>query len=123
MTILQAITMIDRLRPNQYSAAEKIGWLSRLDGKLYNEVILSHEGTRDSFSGYSEDTDTDTQLLVTAPYDEDIYIHYLEARIDQANGETAKYNQSISLYNNACLTWMQWYNRNNAPTGGRKFKW
>ena len=33
MTISDAITMVDALRPNQYSQDMKIRWLSRLDGQ------------------------------------------------------------------------------------------
>ena len=31
------------------------------------------------------------------------------------NGETGKYNQSITLYNNAFLTFQNWYNRTHIP--------
>ena len=41
MTISDAITMVDALRPNQYSQDMKIRWLSRLDGMIWQEVISS----------------------------------------------------------------------------------
>ena len=39
MTISEAITKIDALRPNMYTDAEKIGWLSKLDGMIYYEIL------------------------------------------------------------------------------------
>ena len=41
--------------------------------------------------------------------------------IDKENGETAKYNQSITLYNNAFHAFQAWYNRTHLPipTGQR----
>lgn len=123
MTIAQAIEKLDRIRPNKYTAKEKLAWLSALDGRLHAEVILTHEGEAAAFEPYTEATDTQTALLVPAPYDEDVYTHYLQARVAQANGEAAKYNQSIALYNSACLGWMQHHNRCNAPLGAEGFRW
>ena len=60
----------------------------------------------------------DTELLIPYPYDEDIYNYFLQANMDKENGETAKYNQSITLYNNAFLAFQNYYNRTHLPIGG-----
>lgn len=111
MTILDAITMVDALRPNQYSYAIKTRWLSRLDGMIWEEVIRARDKALGSFSGYDEQTGDGTQLLVQAPYDEDVYNNYLQAMIDRENGEAGKYSQSITLFNAAFGRWRNWYNR------------
>ena len=101
MTIMDAIFRIDELKPNSYSQSEKIKWLSTLDGLVKSEIIDTHEGGEDVvFSGYDENTDLSTVLLIPAPYDH-IYIHWLEARIDYSNGEYGKYNNSLVAYNDA----------------------
>ena len=125
MTLNQAIECIDRIRPNKYTAAQKLAWLSALDGRLFNEVILTHEGAEEAapFAPYTEETAGDTPLLVPAPYDEGVYTHYLEARVAQANGEAAKYNQAAALYNSACSDWLRRYNRCLMPIGGERFRW
>ena len=51
MTISDAITMVDALRPNQYSQDMKIRWLSRLDGMIWQEVIRTHEGGTEFVDG------------------------------------------------------------------------
>lgn len=111
MTLIEAINGIDAVKPNTYDQSEKIRWLSQLDGKIKAEIIDTHEGgDAVVFNGYTEDTPLDTVLLVAAPYD-DIYLLWLEAKIDYANKEYGKYNNSSSMYNNAYSDYWKYYNR------------
>lgn len=121
MTILEAVHKIDTVKPNSYTQPEKIKWLSTLDGIIKSEVIDTHEGGENVvFEGYPEDVDLDTVLLVPAPYD-DVYIRWLEARIDYANGEYGKYNNSLTAYSNAYDSYANYYNRKHMPKG-KSFK-
>ena len=123
MTIIEAINRVDTIKPNSYGQTEKIRWLSDIDGIIKNEIFDTHEGGENiSFSGYTEDTALDTVLLVPAPYD-DIYIHYMEMRIDYANNEYGKYNNSMVMYNTAYSAFERYYNRNHMPISrGQRFK-
>lgn len=115
MKVYEAISLVDDLKPNQYTETRKIQWLSRLDGQIFTEVFQTHEGSSiDSFTGYDDDSQNE-ELLVPYPYDEDIYSYFLQAQIDRANGESAKYNQTITMYNNAFLAFQNWYNRTHLP--------
>ena len=115
MTIAEAIMLVDRLKPNQYPLTLKVKWLSKLDGAIFREIILTHEDAPiTEFAGYDEATQ-DAELLVPAPFDEDIYNNFLQAQIDKENGELGKYNQSITLYNNAYKIYQDWYNRTHMP--------
>lgn len=121
MNISDAIYLVDKLKPNQYSTDIKTGWLSKLDGQIFKEVFLTHaDSPIESFDGY-DGSNPEQELLVPYPYDEDIYNYFLQAQIDKENGETAKYNQSITLYNNAFHAFQAWYNRTHLPipTGQR----
>lgn len=122
MTILEAISRVDDVKPNSYSQAEKIAWLSRIDATIKNEIIDTHEGAENiAFNGYEHDTDTNTELLVPAPYDE-VYIRYLEMQIDYANNEYGKYNNSMVMYNAAYAAYEKYYNRNHMPLSkGNRF--
>lgn len=121
MTIVEALHRIDELKPNSYQQAEKIKWLSSLDGVIKSEIIDTHEGGEDvAFSGYSDDAELTTVLLVPAPYD-DIYLRWLEAQIDYTNGEYGKYNNSLIAYNDAYDLYQRHYNRTHMPKG-TKFK-
>ena len=115
MTIQEAVNLADRMKPNQYDHETKVQWLSKLDGMIFREVITTHEGgTLTAFDGYDA-SDPDVVLLVPYPYDEDVYNYFLQSQIDKENGEMAKYNQSIVLYNNAYQTFWNWYNRTHRP--------
>ncbi len=119
MTINEAIDLVDRLKPNQYEHETKVNWLSKLDGMIFREIILTHAGFHPPvFDGY-EHADPGTELLVQYPYDEDIYNYFLQAQIDKENGEMGKYNQNITLYNAAYQTFQDWYNRTHLPLPAR----
>ena len=122
MTILEAINRVDSTKPNSYTQIEKVDWLSTLDGVVKTNIIDTHEGGENVvFNGYDVDTSLDTELLVPAPYD-DVYIRWLEARIDYANGEINKYNNSLTAYNDAYDLYANYYNRKHMPKGS-KFKY
>ena len=121
MTIIEAISHVDAVKPNSYRQSEKIKWLSELDGIIKAEIIDTHEGGEGiSFSGYDDATDVATVLLVPAPYD-NIYIRYLEMQIDYANNEYGKYNNSMVMYNTAYNAYQSYYNRNHKPVSHGRF--
>lgn len=116
MTLRDAINRIDGLKHNTYATAEKVAWLSLLDGIVKSQIIDTHEGGEDTkFSGYTE-SDMEKKLLIPAPYDE-VYIRWLEAQIDYYNGEIARYNNSMMMYQTAYDSYQRYYNRNYMPKG------
>ena len=117
MTIIEAINRIDNLKPNSYTQQDKVKWLSNLDGIIKAEIIDTHEGSEKViFNGYLPETEVITELLVPAPYD-DIYVKWLEAQIDYANGETDKYENSMVMYNTLYSAFERYYNRTHMPKG------
>ena len=121
MKIIDAISKVDDLKPNRYDEEHKVGWLSNLDLRVKNEIIDTHEGASEtSFTGYNLDVDKNTELLVPAPYDE-MYIHWLMAQIDLANGEYNKYNAEITMFNTEWEDYAKHYNHTHMPiTQGKK---
>lgn len=119
MTIGEAISRLDSLHHNTYSKSDKITWLSNLDGLIKRTIIDTHEGGEDiSFAGYDDNTDTGTQLLVSAPY-EDIYLRWMESQIDYNNAEYERYNNSAAAYNSVYAAYNNYYNRTHTPNGGK----
>lgn len=115
MTIAEAIALVDRAKPNQYSDEDKIRWLSEIDGMIVRELIESHEDSplAEPFTGYTA-ADSDTQLIAPFPYDQ-LYRWWLESQIDLGNMEIGKYNNSRNLFNSAYLTYTDHYNRTHMP--------
>jgi len=119
MTIQQAIDCIDERKPNGFSAAEKIAWLTRADGMIKAKILDGYrQQTPIAFVGYTEDTDPETQLLVPEPYCE-VYPLWLEAQMDAVNSETARYNNAIVKYNDWLSAFRNDYNRTHTPVKNR----
>lgn len=118
MTIAEAINRIDTLRPNAYTVAEKIAWLNTLDGLIYRNIIKTHFRNCDeeevTFEGYDEDTPMETELLAYEPYC-DLYIYWLESKIDYANTEYDRYNNSAMQYSEMYSAFEKDYNRTHRP--------
>ena len=117
MKIIEAINKIDDLKHNTFSHEDKVGWLSRLDSMVKRLLIDTHEGGEGvTFTGYTPDTDQDTEMLIPEPFDE-AYLRWLEAQIDYHNGEYAKYNNSIEMFNTVFQSYKNYYNRTHLPKG------
>jgi len=115
MTIQNAIDRLDTTRPNKLTDEQKIAWLSALDGQVYRELILTHEKPPvEGYDGYTSETDRSTELLVHEPYTQ-VYTYWLCAQVDLVNAEIGKYNNDMTLYNNAFKAYGDWYTRTHMP--------
>lgn len=121
MTIIEAINGIDSLKPNKYTQEQKIEWLDKLDGLLKEQVIDTHEGGEGVVKADYNTAPVTKQLLVPAPYDE-IYINYLAMKIDFANGDYRKYNNSAFMYNESLGEYRKWHNRTHMPKSAPNIK-
>jgi hypothetical protein len=93
----------------------KIAALSELDGLIWQEIMLKHEGQpMETFSGYDEDTDPGTELLAPFPYDE-MYKYWLMARVDEQNLETTKYENDRTLFNGSYEMFHDFWRRTHMP--------
>ena len=116
MTIKECIDIVDNIKPNGYSMKDKVMWLSFIDEIIINDVLRTHEGydgRYDTFTGYSVD-DLSAKLIVESPYD-NIYTAFLEMKIDEKNGETARYNNSMTLFNSYMMEFRKYYNKTHMP--------
>lgn len=122
MTVHEAIAEADLLKPNMFGEAEKIKWLSRLETRIYEEVICTHkynEGEEPiTFNGLKEG-DGEKELLVGQPYDE-MYIHWLEAMIDYHNMETEGFNNANAVFESVYGSFRNAYNQSHRPKSARK---
>ena len=121
MKLGEAIFLVDELKPNQIERARKIEWLSRLDERIFDELMCTHQGGPDvpeEFLGYDQATDPDTELLAKAPYDE-MYRFYLEMHIDRTNLENDKYNDDAAMFNDLWGQYARKYHREHRPLVGQ----
>lgn len=128
MKITEIIGRVDNLRPNQVEDSIKREWLSNLELMLINEVIITHEvpvwvSDHDVYKKYLEtegrkqlfDDSQDGEMIIPEPYGKDVYYWWLVAQIDLIEGNTERYATDYQMYNNACLTYKDWYNRTYMP--------
>ena len=122
MTIHDAIAEVDSLKSNMFSEKDKIRWISRLEARIYQEIICTHqrnEGEEEiSFTGYGED-DGEKELLVGQPHDE-LYLRWLEAQIDYHNMEYDSFNNSNAVFDAVFSSFRNAYNQSHMPKGTRK---
>ena len=83
---------------------------------IHQEVLTTHQGDHPPFAGYTDSTDPNTVLLVPAPWDE-MYLHYMQAQIDYANGDMTRYTNGAALFNTSLAAYKNHYNRTHAPKG------
>lgn len=114
MTIREAIGRVDGLKYNTYTDAEKAAWLSELDGRVKALILDTCQGPEVDFPGYDQDTDPDRVLLAAAPFEE-LYLRWLEARVDYANGEYDKYNNSMAMFQAVWEAYRNHYIRTHMP--------
>lgn len=116
MTIKECIDLVDNVKPNQYSIEDKVRWLSFLDAKIINDILKTHDdydSDYDLFDGYSSDR-LDTKLIADFPYDR-LYEAYLKMKVDEENGETARYNNSAIMFNSYLMEYKKHYNKYHMP--------
>ena len=107
MKIKDAIAWADEVKPNAFTERVKFEWLNALEGKIAADVfLLAPAEVRTLHYVYPEDLET--ELLVGPPND-DIYTLYLQAKIDEANGEYNKYSNTMQIYNEYYGTFLRWF--------------
>lgn len=121
MTIAEAISQANVLRPNELDAATKLLWLSAMDGQIFSELLTTHADAPESFDGYNAETPQSTELLICFPYDE-LYPRFLAMRIDLENGELDRYNNDAAIFNRLWQTTAAHYCRTHTPKGTARLR-
>lgn len=122
MTARQAICAAEAMNPDQFSDAEKLGWLSDLDGQIRVDILEGLEGCPEGdFTPYGEQDADTRQLLVPAPYAGELYPAYLIMRGAFYNNESTRYDNAMAVYNNALASFQGWWTRTHRPA--RRAQW
>lgn len=78
MKLIEAINEADNLKPNMYGMQEKIKWLSRLDTRIFQDILMTHvlsDNEKARFLPDTEETEEQEDLAVWAL---DLTPHYTE---------------------------------------------
>lgn len=112
MTIQEAITYAKAVKPNAFDNDTLTRWLNEVEGMVQTQVLLLRT---EAIITYTYEKDANTTMLVRPPHDK-LYTAYLEARIDFANGEYEKYQNTSQVFNSFFNEFMRWYAMNYNPS-------
>ncbi len=95
MTIADALASIRHLKPNHYDDAMLVRWLSELDGKVWQEILLTSGAPMPALP--YDPAKASCPLLIGFPH-EDVYLKYLGMMIDFHNGEYDSFNNGMLMF-------------------------
>ena len=110
MTVAQAMANAQAVTGQVFDAATLRRWLSELDGQL--ALDLYHA---DAWTPYSADDDS-ALLLVPYPWD-GLYVHHLEAMTYFSNGEYDRYQNALTMRENALGEFKRFVQRTKGVCG------
>lgn len=118
MKIREVIERVDTVKPNAFPTFAKLEWISALEGRIAADVFLMAPVEIRQFR-YVYPEDMETELLLEPPHD-DIYLLWLQAKIDEENGEYNKYENSMAIYNEHYANFLRWFCQLYDPVQGYK---
>lgn len=123
MTVGEILARVDEIRPNAIDENIKVTWLSELEGRIFDEIVLTHEHElvddgegnmiEPTFAGYDE-TSENEEVIAPDIY-ADLYRNYIFTMIDYSNNESDRYTNSMLMFNNSYQQFADWYNRTHKP--------
>lgn len=119
MRLAEVIAQVDDIKPNAFSNEAKTLWINEIEGKVQTDVFLL---AVDNITQYTYEEDKDTVLLVNPPHDK-LYREYLTAKIDYANGEYNKYQNTMQMFNEFWNEFVIWFARNYRPAETHRGKY
>lgn len=114
--IRDIIARVDDIKPNAFKGETKLAWIGELDGRIAADVMLM-DITEVKQLQYSHPDDLESETLVDYPHDT-IYDLWLSAKIDFANGEYTKYQNTMEMFNAYYEDFVNWFIRSYAPGQG-----
>ena len=115
-TIQEIIERVDDTKINAFTQKTKLAWIGELDGKIAADVMLmSIDEIR--MLEYKYPDSLEAEPLVGYPH-QDVYVYWLEAKIDYANGEYNKYQNSMEMYNQHYGNFVRWFASTYEPVRG-----
>ncbi len=119
MTLSDIIERFDKERKNELSIDIKLRWISQLDMKISSEILSDRQG--EAFHGYDSTSPLGTAVKAPEEYGE-IYICYLNMKLDYMNGEIGRFNNSAMLFNRMYKEMHDFINRKERVKVNTKIK-
>ena len=118
MTVLEAISEFDSLKPNTYSQEQKIRWLDRLDSFIRSSILSRYPGTKLDLLKLG---DPRRELIMGGSYQEG-YLYWLESKIHYFNEEQERYNGAVRMFRAVFEDYQRSLISEKGPNSPGKFK-
>lgn len=105
MKLKDVISYVDDIKPNAFSDSTKTKWLNEIEGMVQSEIFLF---APKMFFAYEYERDKEKEMLIYPPHDK-LYESYLCAKIDYANGEYDKYENTMAMFNSQYEEFKKWF--------------
>ena len=120
MILSEIIARYDNERKNTEDKSVKQRWVEELERIVLDDVILTHQNEIENPDEYFDDWGDSKELLIPMQY-ADVYINYIDMKMQLKLKQLQKYNSASTLFNNAYITYQQWYNRHNKPLSTKRW--
>ena len=114
---IDIIRLVDSCHPNGLEDPMKLWWLVSLDGQLAVDLMRMDIGTVRAMMDCGYPEGLEHEPLIGFPHEE-LYLHYLHAKIFYAEGEYSDYQNAMESYNAAYLNFAEWFLNNHDPVQG-----
>lgn len=111
MKISEALTKLDSYVSETVDTDEKLSWLDRIEGIIYEELVKTHE---DDFPKPPSCFDGERELICNEPYC-DLYIYYMAMQRDMQMRDSVSYVNNAQSFNAAYCAYADYYNRRHMP--------
>ena len=115
---IDIIRMVDGYRPNALDEQLKLWWLVNLDGQLAVELMQLDPVAAQNALDCEYPDGLNHEPLIGYPYEE-LYLHYLEAKISYTENELDAYQNAMEAYNAAYRNYAVWFLNHYDPVQGR----
>ena len=111
MKISEALTKLDAYVSETVETDEKLSWLDRIEGIIYEELVLTHA---DGFPKPPPCADGDRELICAEPYS-DLYVFYMAMQRDMQMRDSVSYANNAQAFDAAYYAFADNYNRRHMP--------
>lgn len=114
---IDIIRLADSCRPNALEDQVKLWWLVNLDGKIAIDLMRMDSTSVQEMMDCGFPEGLQHEPLVGFPREE-MYLHYLEAKILYAQGEYSDYQNAMEAFNAAYNEFAAWFLNRYDPAQG-----
>ena len=113
MTVEEVIERIRAIKPSGYDDDMLTEWVCQLEAHIHEDIVQRCEDAPER-PDFSADDRSRIELVAPFPYDE-IYLKWLQAKVDYWNGEYDRYQNDMVMYQYAWNQFSAYWMREHMP--------